>query len=244
MLESLLGKRRQVNGSRLAHLNWTCKTIEKMNRVEALNDCFHIWHSCSCATINGFRLGRVAAGQVPGGLDNELDFVMQVSWHEINAALGEIVLLLQSINFANTSIGLTPRGNYSKISKGIGQILFLGLRVAYADGDPQIQYHLYTDDSFSLLPKRNFNLAMLSLVRYTQELGLSIHRTDPALQFPYKIQDHTINSTVVLYASNDAMWTRAMKFLLTDLKWVIAWVVKYGVQHTGTPRTTSWAHPT
>mmetsp|Transcript_19186 Transcript_19186/g.63007 ORF Transcript_19186/g.63007 Transcript_19186/m.63007 type:complete len:104 (-) Transcript_19186:412-723(-) len=103
---------------------------------------------------------------------------------------------------------------------------------------------------------------MLSLVRYTQvntyvhvrpsklvsfimqELGLSIHRTDPALQFPYKIQDHTINSTVVLYASNDAMWTRAMKFLLTDLKWVIAWVVKYGVQHTGTPRTTSWAHPT
>mmetsp|Transcript_19192 Transcript_19192/g.63035 ORF Transcript_19192/g.63035 Transcript_19192/m.63035 type:complete len:234 (-) Transcript_19192:412-1113(-) len=233
MLESLLGKRRQVNGSRLAHLNWTCKTIEKMSRVEALNDCFHIWHSCSCATINGFRLGRVAAGQV--------------SWHEINAALGEIVLLLQSINFANTSIGLTPRGNYSKISK---------------DGDPQIQYHLYTDDSFSLLPKRNFNLAMLSLVRYTQvntyvhvrpsklvsfimqELGLSIHRTDPALQFPYKIQDHTINSTVVLYASNDAMWTRAMKFLLTDLKWVIAWVVKYGVQHTGTPRTTSWAHPT
>lgn len=183
MLESLLGKRGQVNGSRLAHLNWTCKTIEKMNRVEALNDCFHIWHSCSCATINGFRLGRVAAGQVPGGLDNELDFVMQVSWHEINAALGEIVLLLQSINFANTrsawdcfifdveflfSIGLTPRGNYSKISKGIGQILFLGLRVAYADGDPQIQYHLYTDDSFSLLPKRNFNLAMLSLVRYTQ----------------------------------------------------------------------------
>mmetsp|Transcript_19891 Transcript_19891/g.64422 ORF Transcript_19891/g.64422 Transcript_19891/m.64422 type:complete len:106 (-) Transcript_19891:751-1068(-) len=95
MLESLLGKRRQVNGSRLAHLNWTCKTIEKMSRVEALNDCFHIWHSCSCATINGFRLGRVAAGQVPGGLDNELDFVMQVSWHEINAALG----LLETVSF-------------------------------------------------------------------------------------------------------------------------------------------------
>lgn len=134
-----------------------------------------------------------------------------MSWQEINAALGQVLLLLSSISFASTSIVLLPMGSFSKITKA---------------GDHRIQYNLYTDDSFSLLPKRNFNLAMLSLLRYTQELGLSVGQTDPVLQFPYKVYEHTINNTVVVYA-NDAAWTRAMKFILTDLKWLIAWVVKH-----------------
>ena len=56
---------------------------------------------------------------------------------------------------------------------------------------------------------------------------MSVGQTDPVLQFPYKVYEHTINNIVVVYA-NDAAWTRAMKFILTDLKWLIAWAVKHG----------------
>lgn len=54
-----------------------------------------------------------------------------------------------------------------------------------------------------------------------------VDQTDPVLQFPYKIYEQTIDDAVVVYA-NDVSWTRAMKFILTDLKWLVAWVVKHG----------------
>ena len=57
---------------------------------------------------------------------------------------------------------------------------------------------------------------------------MSANQIDPALQIPYRVHDHTINDALVIYTS-DITWTRAMKFILTDLKWVIAWVVKHGV---------------
>ena len=65
-----------------------------------------------------------------------------------------------------------------------------------------------------------------------QELGFSINETDPAIQFPYKIQGHYINNMAILYASNDVIWTKAMKYLLTDLKWVIAWAIKRASQRS------------
>jgi beclin 1 len=42
---------------------------------------------------------------------------------------------------------------------------------------------------------------------------------------PHRVDRSTIGGLSVHYA-NSSEWTRAMKFLLTDLKWLLAWVTK------------------
>lgn len=60
-----------------------------------------------------------------------------------------------------------PRGNQSKLRAGASTI-FLSyspffLSCAPAE-DPRQLYHLYVDESFSLLPKRNLNQAISALL--------------------------------------------------------------------------------
>ena len=62
---------------------------------------------------------------------------------------------------------------------------------------------------------------------YKQELGSFVETKDPALRYPYLIQNDKIDSSSVMHTSNEGKWTKAMKFLLTDLKWAVAWIVKH-----------------
>ena len=50
---------------------------------------------------------------------------------------------------------------------------------------------------------------------------------DPALRYPYLINNDKINLLSGMHTSNEERWTKAMKFLLTDLKWAVAWTVKH-----------------
>lgn len=88
VLESCLSNHFRAQVSSHAQLKMTSNAIKKMEQMNTLNDCFYIWYSKMCATINGFRLGRIAKDQV--------------TWHEINAALGQVLLFLSSINFVST----------------------------------------------------------------------------------------------------------------------------------------------
>lgn len=54
--------------------------LENLSSLNVLNMTFHIWEQGSFGTINGFRLGRLPHSQV--------------EWNEINAAWGQIALLL------------------------------------------------------------------------------------------------------------------------------------------------------
>ena len=69
------------------------------------NDAFYIWHAGPFATINGFRLGRLP--------------VENVEWAEINAALGQVALLLSTVQneapVAFSSIDLFPKGSFSQV---------------------------------------------------------------------------------------------------------------------------------
>mmetsp|Transcript_7224 Transcript_7224/g.21318 ORF Transcript_7224/g.21318 Transcript_7224/m.21318 type:complete len:113 (+) Transcript_7224:467-805(+) len=105
-----------------------------------------------------------------------------------------------------------PRGNHSKIR---------------AAEDPRQQYHLYMDENFSLLPRRNFNQAISALLVCAKELGDFVGNQDPVLSYPYLIQNSHINSLSCLHSSHEEIWTRSLKFLLTDIKWTIMWVAKH-----------------
>jgi len=139
-----------------------------------------------------------------------------VEWTEINAAFGDILLLLATVEFDFSRYILLPMGSHSKLR---------------SVDDHRVQYYLYTDDSFSLLPKRNFNQAIFALLTCAKELGSFVEIQDPALCYPYFVQNDKINSLSGMHTNNEEKWTKAMKFLLTDLKWAVAWVAKhYGEQ--------------
>ena len=94
---------------------------------------FFIWHSGKFATINGFRLGKLAT--VP------------VDWPEINAALGLAALLLATIaanprnDLVFSQYRIIPMGSFTKIGKI----------------DDKYEYALYNDASFRLMGNRGFN---------------------------------------------------------------------------------------
>ena len=86
----------------------------------------------------------------------------KVSWSEINAALGTAALLL-SILDENKNNQITfrchkiiPMGSFSKI--------VLLLPIQPNTNKSPVTYNLYTDDSFSLFGKRNFNTALNALL--------------------------------------------------------------------------------
>lgn len=134
----------------------------------------------------------------------------------MNAALGEVMLLLVSIGFSFTRYILMPQGNHSKLKS--------------AD-DSRQQYHLYMDESFSLLPRRNFNQAITALLVCAKELGNFVANKDPVLRYPYLIQNSQIDSLSCLHSTDEEIWTRSLKFLLTDMKWTIMWVAKHTVKN-------------
>ena len=52
---------------------------------------------------------------------------------------------------------------------------------------------------------------------------------DPTLRLPYSIKEHegTIGGLPVALGSSLEDWTRALKYVMTDLKWIAAWAAKY-----------------
>lgn len=53
---------------------------DRLSKINVLNTAFHIWKQGSFGTINGFRLGQLPHSQV--------------EWSEINAAWGQVALLI------------------------------------------------------------------------------------------------------------------------------------------------------
>lgn len=178
--------------------------MKKFMQINAINDAFYIWYSGSFATINNFRLGNLT--------------LKPIDWTEINAALGQAVLAVTIIAFkANISFKkyiLIPMGSFPKVCK---------------IEDKRSQYSLFTDGSFSLFPKRNFNTALIGFLTCVQELGDHVTKHDPTLQLPYVINanEGKINDQSVILGSDDETWTRALKLLLADIKWIIAWSTKH-----------------
>ncbi len=79
----------------------------RLKRTNVYDDTFHISYDGHFGTINGFRLGKLQS--------------LNVEWTEINAALGQVVLLLHTIarqcNFKFSKYKLMPMGSFSKVGK-------------------------------------------------------------------------------------------------------------------------------
>ena len=192
-----------------ATLSETSTFLQQNIQINGLNDAFCIWYNGPFAEINGFRLGRLP--QYP------------VEWSEISAALGQCALALcviqTRVRFSFEKYQLHSMGNFTKVSK--------------RDDPPNTYYNLFSDGSFGIFgPRRNFNVALTGLLSCMEELGGFIAGQDPTLALPYSIVPHDgkVGDLCVFPGTPDATWTRAFKFLLSDLKWIVVWCTKHSFE--------------
>lgn len=177
--------------------------LKRFMQINVINDAFFIWYTGPFATINNFKLGNLP--------------IQPVEWTEINAALGQAVLAVAVIA-SNAGLDfkkfhLIPMGSFSKIIKL----------------EEKKEYSLFKDTSFQLFPKNNFNSALHGFFTCIKELGDHVTAHDPTLQLPYTIHlnDGKIDELSFKWDSDNEIWTRSLKFMLADIKWIITWSVKH-----------------
>ncbi len=179
--------------------------LEKLKKMNVFNATFNIWHTGHFATINGFRLGRLPS--VP------------VEWSEINAAWGQTAFLLSSLAKA---IGMetfhryqiVPYGNYSYIK-------------VLADGKV---LPLYGSGGFRMIFDSKFDSAMVAFLDCLQQFAVEVERQG-GFSLPYemdkgKIRDNNTGQyySVKLQFNSEDSWTKALRYMLTNLKWGLAFV--------------------
>lgn len=86
-------------------ITYATTQLAKLRKTNVFNATFHIWHHGHFGTINKLRLGRLPSAPV--------------DWTEINAAWGQVTLLLVSLarymNLTFEKYRLVPYGNHSYV---------------------------------------------------------------------------------------------------------------------------------
>lgn len=194
--------------------------LKVLAQLNAANDCFYIWHAGPFATINGCRLGRLPS-------------FMTVEWVDINAGLGQSMLLLDTLvrraGFRFRDHQLMPLGSFSKIIKLPRGRDEAGLVPSSPRASGGNALNLYYDEAnLVFFPRRNLNAALVAFLRCVEEFGTYVEQQDPTLRLPHRIQDggKVGGLSISLIQGEEETWTRALKYLLTDLKWLLAWSAK------------------
>lgn len=180
--------------------------IDKLSKTNVLNATFHIWHTGNFATINGFRLGRLPKEPV--------------GWDEINAAWGQCVLLLhclaKKINLRFKGYKLVPYGSNSFIES--------------LDNKSR-ELPLYVSGGFMFIWTPKFDQAMIAFLDCLQQFKEQVEKDESNFRLPYRMEKGKIidsingNSfSIKMQTNSEEQWTKALKFMLTNLKWSLAYV--------------------
>lgn len=178
-------------------IQYATAELNRLKRANVLNDMFHISQEGPFGTINNFRMGRLPDQQVP--------------WEEINAAWGQACLLLDALmrkcGMPMTTYRLLPRGNYSEIQAG---------------GDT-LKLHYVSSGLSHFFSGRRFDQAMSAFLSCLKEVTRFLQRQLPSIKIPFKFEegDKVGGFLVRMQFNQDERWTKALKFMLLDLKWII-----------------------
>lgn len=187
-------------------LKYSENKLSQLQKTNVFNATFHIWHNGHFGTINNFRLGRLP--NVP------------VEWAEINMAWGQTVLLLHSLaqkmEMTFLRYRLVPFGNHSYLM---------------CLEDPSRELPLYFAGGFKFLWDTKFDHAMVAFLDCLQQFKEQVSKMDSNFCLPYRIDKGKIEDTntgqscsIKIQFNSEEQWTKALKFMLTNLKWGLAWV--------------------
>lgn len=202
--------------------NHARNNLDQIRRTNIYNETFKISHRDAFGTINDLRLGGYSDCPVP--------------WNEINAAMGQIILLLATITtrlkLKLNGYKLKPMGSLSKISK-------------YDDGSKEwVEYEAYNNGNskFTKLFRKetDFDKAMVCISNIIGQITSMVTTTERSTldnasnaetfrnngkELPYDMTQGNVNGiSIKLYGSEPTIqWTTAMKCLLTNIKWLLAY---------------------
>jgi beclin len=220
--------------------------LDMLMQFNALNECFYISHSGSFGTINCLRLGLESisleqpvepanASPAPTAPESRRYFsftaplpasnatspsLIRVPWTEINAALGQVALLLLTMEKFTLS-GI----HYRHQIVHQGSTTKIGIR--RAGGTAVSLYNLYHDDSFQLFGRRNFNIAIECLCECVWDAAEAVQKRDHTITLPYALERVKGELLIgklpasIAFGQDGTEWTRAMKYLLTDIKHIM-----------------------
>jgi len=185
-------------------LRYAQAQLDRLKKTNVFNATFHIWHDGEFGTINDFRLGRL-----PG---------TNVEWSEINCAWGQVVLLLASlahkIQMVWTRYRPVPYGNHSYID-----VI-----------DERKELPLYGSGGIRFLWDTKFDSAMVAFLDCLQQFRDEVQKEDSSFNLPYKMSKGKIYEgekamySIKMQFNSEEQWTKALKYMLTNLKWALAWL--------------------
>lgn len=195
-------------------LQYTTEQLTRLKKTNVLNCVFHIWHNGHFGTINGLRLGRLQT--VP------------VEWTEINAAWGQTAFLLSTLarlsGITFERFNLVPYGNQSFLEDMESKKRILPL---------------YSSAGLRLFTDSKFDSAMVAFLDCLGQLKQHIEQSSkPHFLLPYVIEKDKIGDSgkevfsVKTQFNTPERWTKALKFVLTDLRWALTWIAANSVPAT------------
>jgi Apg6 BARA domain len=171
--------------------------------------------------------------------DTSSHTTIKVSWAEINAALGQVTLLLYVLSRSPhvAAGGKTPLTLWQYILQPCGSASKIGVR-STPGGNPTF-YPLFAEDGLYFFGRRPLQYSLPALVQFVAQLAQILQHRDKTMVLPHMIAqndrgDVRIGGLSVAYdSSNLVEWTRAMKYLLTNVKHLLlfrGWHVSFHLQ--------------
>jgi beclin 1 len=194
-----------------AEYEFNLRQLDNLRKTNVYNDTFNISHEGPFGTINGLRLGS---------LDN-----VRVPWQEINAALGQVVLLIATVssrlNIKLDGYRLKPMGSTSKIDK-------IERDLSNPDKPTITTFEVYSSGEYQIerfFSHSKLDNSLVSILDIVSQIEKKLKEFDSSIDLPYKMVKDKIGGASIKLSSKlaDEEWTGACKFLLTNLKWILAY---------------------
>lgn len=193
--------------------------LDSLRKTNVFNNFFDISNDGTFGTINKLRLGC---------LDD-----VKVTWHEINAALGQVILLLSTclkiLDLDLDGYKLVPVGSTSTIEKfekdqSTGKVT-------------KSTIQLYCTGEFSIggfFSHNNLDMGMVCLGEIIRQIGVYIEALDSTSKIPYAVERDKIGGFCVRPSSRSGWvsWTNSCRCILINSKWILAVsIAHYEQQH-------------
>eukprot|EP01064_Diplonema_japonicum_P011680 TRINITY_DN1911_c0_g3_i1.p1 TRINITY_DN1911_c0_g3~~TRINITY_DN1911_c0_g3_i1.p1 ORF type:complete len:415 (+),score=78.92 TRINITY_DN1911_c0_g3_i1:82-1326(+) len=173
--------------------------LTRLTNTNILNQAFHIWFDGHYGTINKLRLGKLQS--------------QPVEQNEVNAAWGYaaqlLVILLRIWGVRTSRYKVIPKGSFSIVQKY---------------GSKTNQNLELWSGATGLWASTRYDNAVMGFACCIDELCRNCLAMFPnEKRIPYPINDDLVGGLSVKMAASqtDENWTRALKFLLLDLKWAV-----------------------
>jgi beclin 1 len=133
---------------------------------------------------------------------------------------GQTVLLLHTmaskLKYRFSRYRLVPNGSSSRLEK---------------IDDSKTSLQLSAFGGFKLFGDSKFDVAMVAFLDCLQQFKSHVEAQDQHFKLPYRINKDKIGDShgehsIKFQGNHEETWTKALKFMLTDLKWCLAWVCK------------------